>query len=249
MEAYVKSEIIDGVGHVEFFHPKSNSLPSVLLNQLAQTILNFGENDKVKCILLKSGGDKAFCAGASFDELLDIQNEEQGKIFFSGFANVISAIKNVPKLVVTLVQGKVVGGGVGIVCASDYVIANQHASCKLSELSIGIGPFVIGPAVERKIGLAHFSNMSLNPTNWKSSSWALDKGMYAELVDDIHVRGSEIVNQYVKYSAEAMFEMKRMFWNDTVDIEIEMKQRAEQSGTLVLSDFTKETLKAFKSKS
>ena len=167
MEAYVKSDIINGVGEVEFFHPKSNSLPSNLLNELAQTITILGENDKAKCILLKSGGEKAFCAGASFDELLSIKSKEDGKAFFSGFARVIAAIKNAPKFVVTLVQGKVVGGGVGVVCASDYVIANENASCKLSELSIGIGPFVIGPAVERKIGLGHFNNMSLNPTCWK----------------------------------------------------------------------------------
>lgn len=248
MEAYVKSDIINGVGEVEFFHPKSNSLPSNLLNELAKTIKSLGENDQVKCILLKSGGEKAFCAGASFDELLSIKNKEEGKAFFSGFANVIAAIKNAPKFVVTLLQGKVVGGGVGVVCASDYVIANENASCKLSELSIGIGPFVIGPAVERKIGLAHFNNMSLNPTSWKSASWALDKGMYAEVVNDVKARGAEIVDQYVKYSPEAMSEMKSMFWKGADGIEADMIKRAEQSGTLVLSDFTRETLKAFKSK-
>lgn len=247
MEAYVKSEVIDGVGHIEFFHPKSNSLPSNLLRELSILLNDLGKDDKVKCILLKSAGEKAFCAGASFDELLSINNEEEGKRFFLGFANVIKAIKNAPKFIITLVQGKVVGGGVGIVCASDYVIANNEASCKLSELSIGIGPFVIGPAVERKIGLAHFNNMSLNPTVWKSSSWALEKGMYAEVVDDINNRGLEITSQYVKYSPDAMAEMKKMFWDGSTGIEEEMLIGAEQSGRLVLSEFTNETLKAFKS--
>lgn len=248
MEAYVKSEITNGIGIVEFFHPKSNSLPSNLLSDLSKEITTLGEDDEVKCILLKSAGEKAFCAGASFDELLSINNEIEGKQFFSGFANVITAIKNAPKFVITLVQGKVVGGGVGLVCASDYVIANNKVSCKLSELSIGIGPFVIGPAVERKIGLAHFNNMSLNPTHWKTAEWALDKGMYAELSDDILNRGTELAKQYVQYSPDAMAEMKKMFWVNHNEIESEMEKRAQQSGTLVLSDFTKATLNAFKSK-
>ena len=248
MEPYVKAEIKDGVGEIEFFHPKSNSLPSNLLKELAESITEFGNDISVKCILLKSAGEKAFCAGASFDELLNIKNEIDGKEFFSGFANVIQAIKDAPKFVVTIVQGKVVGGGVGIVCASDYVIASTSASCKLSELSIGIGPFVIGPIVERKIGLAHFINMSLNPTEWKSPEWSLDKGMFSEVSIDFSLSANKLVRKYIGYSSEAMAEMKQMFWEDSSGLEGEMESRAEQSGRLVLSEFTKESLRTFKSK-
>lgn len=248
MEPYVKAEIIDGVGEIEFFHPKSNSLPSSLLQELAKSITEFGANSSVKCILLKSAGEKAFCAGASFDELLNIKNEIDGMKFFSGFANVIKAIKDVPKFVITIVQGKVVGGGVGIVCASDYVIASENASCKLSELSIGIGPFVIGPVLERKIGLAHFINMSLNPTEWQNAEWALDKGMYSEVSSDFNQVANRVAKKYTEYSSEAMAEMKQMFWAESSGLTKEMEIRAEQSGRLVLSDFTKETLRAFKSK-
>lgn len=251
MEPYIKSDIINEVGVIEFYHPKSNSLPSSLLNELATKISSYGKDHNVKCILLKSGGEKAFCAGASFDELLSIQTKEAGKEFFSGFAKVILAIKKAPKFVVTAVQGKVVGGGVGIVCASDYVIATEEASLKLSELSIGIGPFVIGPAVERKMGLSHFMNMSLNPTQWQTSLWAKERGVYAEVVNgvaELYDRISNITNQYIKYSPEAMLEMKNMFWSNSLNLELEMNERAEQSGRLVLSDFTINQLKAFKSK-
>ena len=251
MKAYVKSKISNGLGEVEFYLPKSNSLPYSLLEQLSLEIKKLGDDDNVKCIVLKSGGSKAFCAGASFDELLSIENELQGKQFFLGFAKVILAIKQAPKLVVTSVQGKVVGGGIGLVCASDYVIAHESASIKLSELSIGIGPFVIAPVVQRKLGLAHFTNMCLNPKQWKTSAWALDKGVYSEMysnMDDLNLRLSQLINEYVNYSSETIFKIKSMFWDGFESIEKEMEERAEQSGQLVLSDSTKKILKSLRSK-
>ncbi len=246
MDPYVKTEIIDGVGEIEFFHPKSNSLPSKMLKELAKSITDFGNRKSIKCIILKSAGERVFCAGAFFDELVEIDNEVDGYEFFSGFSNVIRAIKNAPKFVVALVQGKVVGGGVGIVSASDYVIASPNASCKLSELSIGIGPFVIAPVVERKIGLAHFINMSLNPNEWKSAEWALDKGLFSEVSEDFNVRVKELVRSYLTYSPEAMNEIKSMFWEKFIDLDREMDIRAKLSGRLVISDFTKKKLGVFK---
>lgn len=250
-QGYVNKTIKEGVGEIEFFHPKSNSLPSVLLKELSESIQEFGSNNEVTVIHLKSGGDKAFCAGASFDELLSINNKEEGQSFFSGFANVILAIKNAPKFVVTQVQGKVVGGGVGIVCASDYVIALDSASVKLSELSIGIGPFVIGPAVERKIGVGAFSSLTINATEWKSGSWAESVGMYSKIVDSKEALNSEIYTllyRLSKSSPQATQEIKGMLWGNTENWKEEMSFRAKQSGELVLSDFTKETLSAFKKK-
>lgn len=247
METFVNTRIENGVGEIEFFHPKSNSLPSELLNKLAVEIKKAGDNSDIKSILITSGGDKAFCAGASFDELLLIKDEIQGKSFFSGFAQVINAIKNAPKLVVTALQGKVVGGGLGIVCVSDYVVASPKASSKLTELSLGIGPFVIGPILERKLGLSHFINMALSPNKWKSADWCLDKGMYSEIADSAKERAKEVALCYAKYSTEAMKEMKNMFWDKYPGIEREMELRAEQSGRLVLSESTVKILKAFKS--
>ena len=246
MKPYVVSKILDGCGEIEFYHPKSNSLPSSLLNELSIVIERLGSDDSVKCILLKSSGTKSFCAGASFEELTAIENQMQGKHFFLGFTKVMLAIKNASKLVITVVQGKVVGGGLGLIGVSDYVIAHESASLKLSELSLGIGPFVIAPVLKRKLGISHFMNLCLNPSQWKSSDWGLDTGLYSEVhssLEQLNERVDQLISEYVKFSPEAIFQMKSMFWNDYKDIDEEMKKGAEKSGSLVLSDYTAEVLK------
>ena len=183
-EGTVSTKINNGIATISFFHPQSNSLPGDLLRKLAAEIENAGNNNDARVIILKSEGEKAFCAGASFDELVSIQTLEEGKYFFSGFAAVINAMRKAPKFVIARVQGKAVGGGVGIACSADYTLAHESASVKLSELAVGIGPFVVGPAVERKIGTAAFSSLSINATEWQSSAWAKEKGMYAEVFSD-----------------------------------------------------------------
>src|SRR6056297_930480 len=177
---HVKLEVKEGIGTIEFFHPSHNSLPGYLLQSLRETIDKAGQDDTIKVILLKSGGARTFCAGASFDELIAIEDLKQGKKFFLGFANVINAIRKCPKLVVGRVQGKAVGGGVGLASAVDYCMATKYASVKLSELAIGIGPFVIGPAVARKAGLSAFSEMGINATEWRTAAWAKSKGLFME---------------------------------------------------------------------
>lgn len=251
MKPYVISKIQNGCGEIEFYHPKSNSLPSSLLDELSIVIESLGSDDSVRCIVLRSSGTNSFCAGAFFDELLTLENEVQGKNFFLGFAKVILAIKNTPKLVITIVQGKVVGGGLGLVCASDYVIALDSASLKLSELSLGIGPFVIAPVLKRKLGVAHFSNICLNPGQWKSSAWGLATGIYSEVyssIQELNDSLSHLISTYVEFSPQAVCEIKSMFWNNSEAIEDAMKKGAEQSGRLVLSSYTAEMLKKSKSK-
>ncbi len=246
MKPYVISKILNGCGEVEFYHPKSNSLPSFLLNELSIVIERLGSDDSVKCILLKSSGTNSFCAGASFDELLAIENETQGKHFFLGFTKVMLAIKNAPKLVITVVQGKVVGGGLGLIGVSDYVIAHESSSLKLSELSLGIGPFVIAPVLKRKLGISHFTNICLNPRQWKSSDWGLITGIYSEVCssfEEINERVDKLISEYINFSPEAVYKIKSMFWNDDESLEEEMIKGAEQSGSLVLSDHTAEFLK------
>lgn len=248
---YVKLDIHDRIGWIEFFHPKSNSLPSALLQNLTQTIQNASANDEVKVICIQAAGEGAFCAGASFDELLEINNEVDGKAFFLGFANVIAAIKNSSKPVVTLVKGKAIGGGVGIVAASDYVIAIDKADIKLSELSIGIGPFVIGPAVKRKVGLSKFAHITLNPKEWFSPDWAKNNGLYNEVVytqEDLQSRGKQKLMELSGYTAQAIAEIKKMFWEQSSGLEKEMDVRAQQSGALVISNATKQILTNFKKK-
>jgi len=248
-EGKISHSIENGISTITFFHPQSNSLPGELLRKLASEITSAGTNPDVKVVLLKSEGEKAFCAGASFDELVSINNIEDGKKFFSGFAAVINAIRKAPKFVIARVQGKAVGGGVGIACAADYTIATMAASVKLSELAVGIGPFVVGPAVERKIGNAAFSAMSINATEWQDAGWALSKGMYAEVHDDIEAMDSSIHKLITKLSGsnpEAMKELKKVFWSGTENWDTLLIERAEISGTLVLSDFTRKSIAKFK---
>jgi methylglutaconyl-CoA hydratase len=249
MNGHVSTQINNGIGTVSFFHPQSNSLPGEILRKLAQEIENLGNNSEVKVIVLKSEGEKAFCAGASFDELIAIENLEQGKTFFSGFAGVINAIRKAPKFVIARVQGKAVGGGVGLASAADYTLATNTASVKLSELAVGIGPFVVGPAVERKIGSASFASLSINATDWKTAEWAQEKGLYAEVyntIDELNFAVDKLAEKLAGSNPEAMLQLKRIIWLGTENWDTLLMDRAEVSGNLVLSEFTKNAISAFK---
>jgi methylglutaconyl-CoA hydratase len=240
-----------GIGTITFGHPLSNSLPGKILNKLADTIHELGENDNVKVIVLKSEGEKAFCAGASFDELIAIKDLETGKIFFSGFAKVINACRTAPKLIIGRVQGKAVGGGVGVASAVDYCLATTKADVKLSELAVGIGPFVVGPAVQRKIGLSAMSELAINATEWRSAEWAKNKGLYAETFENLAELDNavdQLAQTLAKSNPEAMSMLKKIFWEGTEDWETVLAQRAAMSGTLVLSDFTINAINKFKAK-
>ena len=233
-----------------FEHPASNSLPGELLSAIAACIDQAGKDSNCAVIVLKSGGDRAFCAGASFDELIAIGNKEQGLEFFSGFSKVILAIRRCPKFVVCSVQGKAVGGGVGIAAAADYAVATKHAAVKLSELAIGIGPFVVGPAVERKVGLSAFQTLAIDATKWFSAKWALDHGLYAELHETVEALDADVerlASQLAKSSPAAMAQLKKAAWSGTEHWETLLPHRAAISGELVLSDFTKRAIQAFKS--
>jgi len=250
-EAYVKSELHKGITTIEFFHPQSNSLPGKILQELASAIMQAGENPDTMVIILRSHGAKAFCAGASFDELTAIKNEQEGLKFFSGFANVINAMRLCPKLIIGRIHGKCVGGGVGLAAAVDYAIAAQGADVKLSELAVGIGPFVVGPAVERKIGTSAFSQLAIDAAMWRNADWAKRKGLYAELHPDISGMDESIVrlaDTLVHSSPEAMAEMKKVFWQGTEHWDTLLIDRAAISGRLVLSEFTRNAIEKFKSK-
>lgn len=247
----VTFSITDHIATIEFSHPLSNSLPGKVLAKLADTITAMGQDDEVRVIVIRSSGDRAFCAGASFDELISIQDLDQGKIFFSGFANVINAMRKCPKLIIGRVQGKAVGGGVGLASSFDYCIATQHASVKLSELAVGIGPFVVGPAVERKIGLSGMSQLAIDASEWRSANWAYGHGLYASIHESIEEMDQEIerlAKRLANSNPEAMAELKKTFWKGTENWDDLLAERAAISGRLVLSDFTRNAINAFKTK-
>lgn len=251
MQGSVESRVADGITEIEFFHPQSNSLPGSVLASLASAIENAGRQPEVKVIVLKSKGEKTFCAGASFDELVNIKDMQTGKIFFSGFAMVINAMRKAPKFVIARVQGKAVGGGVGLACAADYTIAHESAALKLSELAVGIGPFVVGPAVERKIGTGAFTQLTINATEWQSAQWAHQKGMYASVhptIEELDAEVKKLAMRLATSNPEAMHQLKQIFWQGTDHWDTLLTERAEMSGTLVLSDFTKNAIEKFKTK-
>ena len=250
-EGSVSLSINAGIANIEFQHPLSNSLPGKILASLAKHIEEAGSNDSIKVIVLRSSGERAFCAGASFDELISIKDIETGKQFFSGFANVINAARKCPKLIIGRVQGKAVGGGVGMASAADYCLATKHAAVKLSELAVGIGPFVVGPAVERKIGTSAMSQLAIDASEWQSAEWAREKGLYAELFDDIEALDEAVLKLSTtlsKSNPEAMAMLKKVFWEGTEHWGELLAERAAMSGKLVLSDFTVQAINAFKKK-
>ncbi len=250
-EGSINIEIKNNIGTVEFYHPKGNSLPGNLLKELAQSIRELGENNEVRVIVLRSKGDGVFCAGASFDELISIKDKEQGKAFFLGFSGVLNAMRKCPKLIIVRVQGKAVGGGVGLASGGDYTIAHESASVKLSELALGIGPFVIGPAVQRKVGESAFSVLAVDAKNWHEAQWAYEKGLFTELCES-HSKLDEacanLAHDLANSSPEAMKRLKNMLWQGTENWEQLMEERAEISSELVLSDFTKNFIAEFKKK-
>ncbi len=243
------TKIENNIAHVEFGHPSSNSFVSELLDRLANELNNLSVNNDVSVILLKSEGERAFCAGASFDELVAISNLEEGKAFFGGFAKVINAMRSCKKPIIGRVQGKAVGGGVGLASACDYVHATVDSAIKLSEVAIGIGPFVIEPAVKRKIGVAAMAELSLYPSEWKNAYWAKEKGLYAKVHDSITEMDKEIeihLEKLASYNAEALSQMKQVLWEGTDHWDDLMKERAAMSGKLSLSEATKKALEKFK---
>jgi methylglutaconyl-CoA hydratase len=245
---YVKKDIKDKIATIEFFHPAHNSLPSDILAELAITITAAGKDDEVLVIILKSGGNRTFCAGASFKELISINDEVTGETFFSGFANVINAMRKCPKFIIGRVQGKTVGGGVGLASAMDYCMATQHSAIKLSELNLGIGPFVVGPAVERKLGVSGMSQIAIDANTFYSAEWANQKGLFAKVFDtteELDIAVEEFAKNLCEYNPEAVKHMKQMFWRGTEDWDELLLERAKISGKLVLSSFTKEKLKRF----
>jgi methylglutaconyl-CoA hydratase len=245
------TSVENGIGTISFHHPKSNSLPSKILKEFAASIYAMGDDVNVKVIIIKSEGDGAFCSGASFDELLSLNAFDPAKEFFMGFARVINAIRKVDKFVIGRVPGKAVGGGVGLACAFDYCFATSDASVKLSELAVGIGPFVVGPAVERKIGTSAFTSLAINAAEWKDSNWAANCGMFMEVhasVEEMDTAINKLAVTLAKSSSDAMKELKRVAWEGTENWDVFLEQRAEISGRLILSDFSKNFINSFKSK-
>ena len=247
--ATIQLSINNKIATVTFFNSASNSFTSQMLQDLTNQFNDLHTNNLVNVIVLQSKGEGAFCAGASFDELLAVSTFEQGTHFFSGFANVINAMRKCAKIIVGRVHGKAVGGGVGLVSACDYVIATAQSSIKLSEIAIGIGPFVIEPAVSRKIGKMAFSQLTLTPTNWESANWAQQKGLYNQVVEnqvELDHQINLITSQFITYNSQALSEIKKVFWEGTDNWDALLLERAQISGQLVLSEFTKNALQQFK---
>ena len=246
---FVETLVKNKVGYITFFHPNRNSMPSDILLFLKDAIIDAGNNKDITVIVLKSGGDRTFCAGASFNEVVTIKNEEAGIEFFSGFARVINAMRKCPKLIIGRVQGKAVGGGVGLAAATDYCLATKYASIRLSELSIGIGPFVIEPSVSRKMGKMAMSQMTIDAESFFSTDFAKDNGLYAEVFDttaQLDAAVVQLAEKLASYNPEALYNMKKVLWEGTEHWDTVLLERAKITGKLVLSEFTKNTLKRFR---
>ncbi|MEI6950662.1 enoyl-CoA hydratase/isomerase family protein [Paraflavisolibacter sp. H34] len=250
-KGYVRTETHNSITTIEFYHPQSNSLPRALLEELAREIHTSGRDNDTGVIVLRSAGEKTFCAGASFDELATIQTPEKGFDFFSGFATLINSIRTCPRMVIGRIHGRCVGGGVGLAAAVDYAIAHANASVRLSELEIGMGPFVVGPAIERKIGLSAFSQLAIDASQERTAEWAHKRGLYAEVhasTEDLDEAVRRLANRLVHSSRQAIVELKKVMWSGTEDWDDLLRRRAEISGRLVLTQFTKDVLARIRAK-
>lgn len=246
----VAVNLYQGIATVSFHHPKSNSLPSKLLKELTEAIDKLSTNKEARVIIIRSEGDKTFCAGASFDELTTIKNMKNGKDFFMGFANLLNAMRKCPKFIIARIQGKAVGGGVGIAAAADYTLASSEASVRLSELLLGIGPFVVGPAIERKVGKTAFVTMSID-AEWHDAFWAKQNGLFTKVFannHDLDEAVAALAKKLSGFNLEAIEQLKKVFWEGTEDWDKLLEQRAEISGKLIQSEFSQNYVKLFKEK-
>ena len=247
---FVNQELKNNISEITFGHPKSNSLPGEILELLAKTILNEGAKEEVKAILLKSEGERAFCAGASFDELLEIEELEKSKKFFGGFAKVLNAMRSCGKLVIVRVQGKTTGGGVGIACAADYCFATKDSAMALTELNLGIGPFVIGPYVERKMGKSAYAAMSID-ADFRSADWCANHDVYhsvSETIAEMDAELGQFLEKLATRSSDALDLIKKVSWNGTENFELLMPSRIQMSASLILKDSAKKNIEQIKEK-
>lgn len=248
---YVTYSCNQQIGVIEFYHPKGNSLPAHLLSQLADAVRTASNDPECRVIILRSSGEKTFCGGASFDELLEIHDEESGKIFFMGFANVINAMRLASKVIICRIQGKTIGGGVGLAAASDFSVAVKTASVRLSELSLGIGPFVVGPAIERKMGNSAFTTLALDANSWYDAQWAHQRGLFNQLAEDtsdLDHRIQALAADLSKANPESIKHLKEIFWQGTEEWSSTLEKRASISGKLILSDYTRNYIAQFRKK-
>ena len=247
-DGHVTGAVLDGVATIRFGHPKGNSLPGALLRRLAETVAELGRDPEARVVVLRSDGDGPFCAGASFAELSSIGDAARGKEFFMGFARLILAMRSCPKFILARVHGRAVGGGVGVVAASDFAVAHTSAAVKLSELAVGIGPFVVGPVIERKIGLGGLQALAVDATAFRDAAWAAHRGLYAQVVDSAPALDAAVDALAARLAAsnpEAMAKMKAVFWEGTEAWDTLLERRAEMSGALVTSEFTRRAIAAF----
>jgi methylglutaconyl-CoA hydratase len=238
MQEYIKYEIKEHCAVIEFYHPAHNSMSMKLLKSMAELFDDLNDVKDIKCILLTSAGKGSFCAGANFEELKSIKNESEGLHFFSGFGNVINSMRRCTKLVIGRIHGKAVGGGVGLISACDIAFGTVNTSIRLSELAIGIGPFVIAPAVIRKTGIAAFSDLSFNPLEWKSADWAQNHGLFSKVFEnteglDDHIKS--YVDCISSFSIDAIAENKKLLWEGTENWHQLLLDRAAISGKLILN--------------
>ena len=248
---FVKHTVLNGIATISFFHPEQNSLPTIVLRSLIKTINLLSNDSGILVIILKSDGRGTFCAGANFTEMLEINDSISGYKYFNGFADLINTMRLCPKLIIVRVQGKSVGGGVGLLAAGDYCMATKDAAIKLSDFNIGIGPFVIEPAIERKIGRSNMAQLTIDATSFYSPAWALDKSLYNAVYDDIKSLDIAVQDFAVKisnFNPIAVTKMKEIFWKGTEDWGLLLSERAYLSGKFVLSPYTKKALKLFKQK-
>lgn len=248
---YVKYNCTKQIGEIKFFHPKGNSLPAHLLSQLADAVRTASNDHECRVIILRSTGEKTFCGGASFDELLEIHDEESGKAFFMGFANVINAMRLSSKVIICRIQGKTIGGGVGLAAASDFSVAVKTASVRLSELSLGIGPFVVGPAIERKVGNSALTTLALDANSWYDAEWAHQRGLFNQLAEDasdLDHRIELLAADLSKANPDSLKQLKEIFWQGTEEWSSMLEKRASISGKLILSDYTRNYIAQFRKK-
>lgn len=245
---FVQHTFNNNISEITFGHSKSNSLPGEILERLAETILEAGKSSDTKAILLKSDGEKAFCAGASFDELLTIEDLETSQNFFGGFAKVLNAMRNCGKLVIVRVQGKTTGGGVGIACAADYCFATESAAMALTEINLGIGPFVIGPYVERKIGKSAYSAMSVD-ADFRSAEWCKNHDVYhsvSETIEEMDEKLQEFLGKLSERNSDALALIKKVSWEGTEHFDELMPERIHMSASLILEDSAKKNIASIK---
>lgn len=209
----VRIEREGAVARVTLARPKTrNAFDEVVIDELTRAFLSFVDDRDTRVVVLEGEGS-VFCAGADIGWMrrAGSWSKTENETDAERMAGMLRAIDDCAQPVVALVQGAAIGGGVGLVAASDVAIAAQDAVFSLAEVRLGILPSVISPYVLRAIGAREARRWFLTGERFGAPE-AFRIGLVHEVVPaaDLGAARDRLVTELLSSAPEAVAVAKRL---------------------------------------